>query len=476
MVHAAGHIGNAFMQASSSAAQEVTSGNVSLGNMQYGTQAILNTTAHKHDSGFMHRDNQMETLMEDGTGRVIQPNGQVVYRGGLGQSISQMGMKAGSQDHMSKMTSESLTHAESVMQSKQEEWGDAQMHTASQMVNNATAISQSISSGKAYDTSESNTVSRNLQNMADFSSQLQNKYGLNATQANRLTAGIAAGRGTLGAGGLMGTLTPSAGFDFSNQTDRQAAYDELNVLIDKYGITDSLDQTAQSMEKIHFGDNNSEEARLVQDISSSYQQSETLRESASKAQQYHDSMNNLAQTVRSGSLNIEWDENQNILDYVANQTNQGHRIGHDTAYKMIARRDPIAVSAIQDYQTKQWERMEHAIQSSDHVLTPEELTNLYNNPTQYKEMVPEQRSSLESAHRGESEQIKQSSSLEKGRVSEQSKQDYETTEQRVGREMDRREMEMEEKRHISRGINKKHSERNITAETIRNITGIDKDI
>lgn len=477
MVHAAGHIGNAFMQASSSAAQEVTSGNVSLGNMQYGTQAILNTTAHKHDSGFMHRDNQMETLMEDGTGRVIQPNGQVVYRGGLGQSISQMGMKAGSQDHMSKMTSESLTHAESVMQSKQEEWGDAQMHTASQMVNNATAISQSISSGKAYDTSESNTASRNLQNMADFSSQLQNKYGLNATQANRLTAGIAIGKGALGTSGLMGALTPSAGFDFSNQTDRQAAYDDLNVLIDKYGITDSLDQTAQSMEKIHFGDNNSEEARLVQDISSSYQASESLRESASKAQQYHDSMNNLAQTVRSGSLNIEWDENQNILDHVANQTNQGHRIGHDTAYKMIARRDPIAVSAIQDYQTKQWERMEQAIQSSDHVLTPEELTNLYNNPTQYNEMVPDHKPSVESSYKGESEQIKQSSGLEKGRVSEQAKQDHEATEQRVGREMDRREMEMEEKRQVSKGANRKHTNRTITGEAIRNLGGgIDRDI
>ena len=477
MVHAAGHIGNAFMQASSSAAQEVTSGNISLGNMQYGTQSILNTTAHKHDSGFMHKDNQMETLMDDGTGRVIQPNGQVVYRGGLGQSISQMGMKAGSQDHMSKMSSESLAHSESVMQSKQEEWSASQMHTAGQLVNNATAISESISSGKAYDTSDGNTVSRNLQNMSDFSSQLQNRFGLNASQANRVTAGLAVGKGSKGQQGLMNYISPNMGFDFSNSAERQAAYDDVMSLLEKYTITDSLDQTAQSMEKIHFGDNNSEEARLAQDVSSSYQESESLRESASKAQQYHDSMSNLSQSVRSGSLNVEWDENQNILDHVANQTNQGHRIGHDTAYKMIARRDPIAVASINDYQNKQWERMESAIQLSDHVLSPEEITTLYNNSSHYDEAGPQENRDIKAMHTKESEQIKQSSGLTEGKVSDQPKQDHGIISKRVDRDMDKGQMEMESKRQTSRDASHKHTDRSITEESIRNTWGgIDRDV
>ena len=57
MVQAAGQIGNAFMSASASAAQEVSGGNISLGNMQYGTESVLNTSGFKHDTGFMHRSN-----------------------------------------------------------------------------------------------------------------------------------------------------------------------------------------------------------------------------------------------------------------------------------------------------------------------------------------------------------------------------------------------------------------------------------
>lgn len=466
MVQAAGYIGNAFMQASSSGAQEVASGNISLGNMQYGTQSILNTTAHKYDGNLMHKDNQIETLMKDGTSRTLQPNGQVVYKGGVGQSISQLGVRVSSTDHLSKMTSESVSHAESVMQSKQEEWGAARLETASEMINNAETLFESISSGKAYDKSTGGTFTQNLQNMREFSTQLQNRYGLNATQSNGIMAGLAAGRGILG-------------FDFKNQADRQATYDEIKAQGERYGITNTLDQTMQSIEKVHFNDSTSKEARLIEDISSSYQTSQSLRESATKAQQYHDSMNNLAQTVKSGSLNIEWDENQHILDYVANLTNQGNRIGYDTAYKMIARRDPMAVSAIQDYQREQWERIEGIIQSSDHVLTSQELSTLYHNPSHYGGEITT--GSLKESQRETGEKIRQSSTFG-SRIGEdltgaQAKKAHAFMLEEMDHKMERGVMEVEGKRQAVEDRNQKHTKRSITEETIRNtLGGIDKDI
>ena len=477
MVQAAGQIGNAFMSASASAAQEVSGGNISLGNMQYGTESVLNTSGFKHDTGFMHRSNQMETTMSDGTGRVMHENGEVVFKGGAGQTISQMGVRVSSTDHISKMASDSLNHSESVMQSRNEEWSSSRTHAAAELVNNARTIADSINSGKAYDVSEGHSASQSFQNMADFSTQLQNKYGLNTTQSNEITAGLAVGKGGKGADGLMGHLTPNLGFNFRNQAERQATYDDVHSMAEKYGITNSLDKTAQSIEKIHFGDNQSKEARLLQDVSSSYQDSESMRESFSKAQQYHDSMSNLMQTMRSGSLNVEWDENQNLLDYIANQRDHGHRIGHDTAYKMVSRRDPIALSMIESYQQDQWKKIDETIRASDHVLSEAEIQGLYRNPTQYNSMMAEgdqtlsSRQDVKGRFREESSAIINQSELKEDLVRNDAQVAHDQNKQDISHQMDQRHMEMESQRGKTQQVNQKHLDSYITTEMARNLVG-----
>lgn len=517
MVQAAGQIGNAFMSASSSVAHEVSSGNISLGNMQYGTQSIMNTSGFKHDTSFMERSSQMETMMDDGTSRIMHGDGSITYKGA--DKISQMGLKVSSTDHMSKMASDSLSHSEGVMQTKGEEWSKAEMATASQMVAAASAVSESINSGKAFDVSEGYNASQSLQNVADFAHSLQNKYGISSTQANQITAGLSVG-GKAGEGVL--SLGLNSGFDFKNQAERQAVYDEVNALAEKYGITDSFDKTQQSLEKIHFADQQSKEARLTRDASSSFQESESLRESYSKARQEHDSLSNLVQTIRSGSLNIEWDENQNLLDYVAEQKHYGHRIGHDTAYKMISRRDPVALSMIEGYQKQQWEKMESSIRGSDHVLTGEEIKELYQKAPLYEEGVRaasvhvpssaglerEAGSSMEvdnssfskeadrsvsgsslmkktatrpdmrSTFKTQAESIVEQSTIPiESSVIEEAKSQYQEKKERVMKQMDQMKDRIDQGRVKTETANKKHMDRTITGEMIRNMRGgIDKEI
>ena len=121
--------------------------------------------------------------------------------------------------------------------------------------------------------------------------------------------------------------------------------------------------------------------------------------------------------------------------------------------------------------------MESAIQKADHVLTKEEFATLYNNPTHYNEAVPQEKRDIKSLHTKDSEQIKQSSGLKKGKVSDQAKQDHTTISKRVDLKMEQRKMEMEYKRQVSREASKKHTSRSITGEAIRNLRGgIDRDV
>ena len=470
MVHAAGHIGSAFMAASSGAANEVTSGNISLGNLQYGTQSILNSSGFKHDMSFMHRDNQIENLMSDGTSRVIQPNGEAVFRGGAGHSVSQMGLRAMSQEYLSKNTTEALSHAEGVMQSQNEEWGRSRQQMTNQVVSSAGSILKSIQSGNAIDMSEGSSMTQSLQNVEDFQKQVQNKYGLSESQSNQITAALAFGRAS------EGVVKPSLGFHFNNQAERSAVYDELKSLSDRHSLQDSVETVASGMQRVSFGENTGQESRLSQDIQASYQDSESMRESASKAQQYHDNLNHAVQTLKSGGINIERDETQDLLNYVADQTYQGHRIGYDTAYKMLSRNDPMSNAYVEDYRQQKWNAINESLQGSDHVMSEGEIKKLYSNPVHYGSMM-KQESPMEETFKGNAETIKKGSDLEHVVPNREAQTQYADQKSRIAQEMESRQMKQMDQSTLSKKAHKKHTNRTITGEMIRNLKGgIDRDI
>lgn len=471
MVQAAGQIGNAFMSASSAAAQEVSSGNVSLGNMQYGTQSILNTSGFKHDTSFSSIDNQIGTVMEDGTFRQVQPGGEVIFRGGGGMSGSQLGIKASSMDHMEKSAVNALNHSEGMMQSKSEEWSNSQSAMVSNVVDHASTFSESLSSGKAYDMSEGHAITQSLQNVETFRNELSNRYGLSSTQSNQVMAGISAGKT------LVSLITPSMGFNFQNQAERQAVYDEVKGLSETYSVTDSIERSAQGMQKIHFGENSSEEQRLAESISASYQTASSHKSDLSRAQQYHDNMSNLVQTMQSGAFNIERDQTQDLLNYVANQTDHGYRIGSDAARRILEMGGPMALSMIASYQQDQWNRIDSTIRGSDKVLSPEELGALYQDQNHFGTHFRDEFKgrSPETTFREDASRIREGNPMQG--VSDQARSDFEKKHTQVEQEMREREAHIAMERHKTEVINQTHQDMTITEVTGRNLLGgIDKDV
>jgi conjugal transfer mating pair stabilization protein TraG len=458
MVQAAGQIGNAFMSASASAAQEVTSGNVSLGNMQYGTQSILNTSGFKHDTGLSHKSNQMESFMENGTLQTIHGNGEASYK----ENLSQLGVKISSSDHISEQASNEARHTESLIKGFNKELFQSQTMTAAKVVDAASTFSAGFSSGTMNDTSQGYTVTKSLQNIESFRSEMMNRYGLTETQASQLSASIGAG------GSIKGLFTASMGLNFTNEAQKQAAYEDIKAASEQYNLQDSIEKSAQGMEKIHFGENSAQEQRLAESISASYQKSEGYKTDISEAQQYHDSMSHLAQTMKSVSLNAEWDQTQNFIKWAANQEDNGHRLGEHTVLKMLKEGGSRAHALVAEFNNHLFNDFKSTIQGSNNVLSQEEFESRMKDPNAYEKSF-RQNNQIEGSFNQSVSKIKEETQIAK--VSDQARNDYERNHIQVEQKMQDRENDLSDKINNTKETNQEQQDRNTTGKMFENLIG-----
>jgi len=373
-----------------------------------------------------------------------------------------LGMRATNVDSLQKSATDALSHSEGLVQTTSEEWGRAQLQTAMKAVNAAKGISEIASSSKNYEASTGFSIDESFQNLKDFTHLLENKYGLSSSQSNEVVASLSIGK-------TIGELLPipSLGFNFKTETNRQEAYNELTNLSEKNQFSESLSKMKQTLERATFGTNHADEKKLMNEMSSSYQNQESLREAYSKAKQKHDSLSNLVQAFRSGTLSVEWDDSQQLLDYVAEQHYQGHRIGYDMASRMIQQRDPIALSMIHGYQKEQWKRIDAAIQGSDHVLSVDELREAYQNTT-----MPQ--TDLQEKFKNEAKVLENSTSI--GGVDDFARTQHGEQQLSIQQSTDQKTSDMMNKRKNAMDANQRNTNRSITRTMISNTTGIDKDI
>lgn len=384
-VNLAGHLGSAMQSAASSVAHEVTSGNLSLGNVSQGVLSYQNTSGFQSNMSLSHRDGQFEQNLDDGTIKATQVDGSQIFRGGAGNNTSQLRVKPHTSTNWSDLAQEQVSHATSVVQAQSQELASAKSTAARQVVSLAMAMSKGQNSTEGYDHSTAVGKNKAVSNVAQFNETIQDQYGLNSRQSAEISAAVVVGQGTpqliksFGGFELRGEASGRA----ISGAERAAAFQDIHSLAKNMQVSNSLDKTVRSVKDLKFGSSQSEEARLVDDISSSGERMTSARHSISKAQQVADNYTKFYSMSKSGAFNIDRDESQELLEFTADQKDNGRKIGMDGAYRLLNTGGYQASACAAAFRESKWQSISSQIENSSTVHSEQDIMGIYENATTY---------------------------------------------------------------------------------------------
>ena len=334
--HLAGHLSSGLQSAASHAASEVTSGNLSMANVSYGTNSLNNFSGFKHDTSAMHKSGQFETVLQDGTAMSNMADGSTVFKGGSGFTTSQGTRNVKFSDSISSQLSQNLSNEQSIMDSRSKEISSAETSAVRNTADFIDRLSKSESSGTSYDISKAANQDQHLKNAMSFNKVLQERLGVNSSQAADLVASVSAG-------GSMFGMSGNVGANFKNSNHYEQSLSQAMDIAKNTGYEETLSSLAKSAKDIRYGDNNSKEASLAEGMNASVDKASSLREAQSvseqKVQRYSDALS----YTKSSAFNVDTDLNQQFREYIADQpvnmgpNNAPGKVGMLTAHKIVER-------------------------------------------------------------------------------------------------------------------------------------------
>lgn len=375
LIHAAGHIGNAFMSASASASQEAISGNMSLGNVSYNNRSFNNVSGNKFDDSIGFRSGQVETLMGDGAIQTIQPDGNVVFKAGVGHTISDMGTRLSANDNFSKQIGESLNRSTSRVESLQNEYSEGRTLLGQQTVQLSNSLGNATSLGEGYDKNTNLTEGSALHAAHEFNNNLMKNYGFTEKEAGNITAAATAGVSLPDV--IPIKLSQMNTASISSEASRDKVIQDVEQMANSMGVRNSLDKMVQEAQSLKSSDMNTEDARLASDIGATYQKNEGVRESISKQMIFQDNLSRMEQDIKTGNFSMDRNLTQGLLDHVAHSKINGHELGYDQARRMIDANAKEIQPFVREYKDSFWGDFEPLLQQKDHVMSASERQDFY---------------------------------------------------------------------------------------------------
>ncbi|MBS0271685.1 MAG: conjugal transfer protein TraG N-terminal domain-containing protein [Proteobacteria bacterium] len=335
------HLGSAMQSASSGAAAETVSGNISLGNISMGTQAYQNTSAFQHNTSPSYSASQLRALSASG----IETS---TFAGGTqsltDHAMSHLGVQIMGTENTSFTQQESLNTAKSTLHSKSIAANEATESSLQQITNFLSQVGENISRGTDLSKTISASEAKSLQDFTSYVNDIQQKTGLSYAQA--VEVGVAAKMGTpevLGFG-------LSAHGSFSSQAANHQDIAEAQSIAQQKNYTENLERVlsaAQSYSKTKTGTNLAE---LGEGATSTLNHAKSLLEQVSVAQNQVDTISKDLSSSQSQSFTINKDLTQPLLEFIAHQPvntgptgsfeSSGGKIGYEGAHRILEQEGP----------------------------------------------------------------------------------------------------------------------------------------
>jgi len=303
------HLGSAMQAASSGAAAETVSGNISLGNVSMGTQAYQNTSAFQHNTSPSYNASQMNTMGLDGIETTTHATGAQTF---TDRGISQGAVQEMATYNESVAMEQRLSHAESVANSQTIAAGKQMEAAAQQTANFMNHVGSDVFAGESHNKSLTASESKALQEHNNLVNDL--KSSGHFTEAQAVEAAIYAKGGIE----VMGTGAGVSG-SFSSNAARQKAIETAQSISKTKGYTESLDKVLSAAKSVSEGQNDTQGASLAEGAMASFNEARHRREEATLAHSKVDEISNARASSQSTGIQEQRNITQDILDYIAEQ-------------------------------------------------------------------------------------------------------------------------------------------------------------
>jgi len=348
------HLGSAMQSASSGAAAETVSGNISLGNISMGTQAYQNTSAFQHNTSPSYSTSQLRALSSSG----IETS---TFAGGTqsltDHAMSHLGVQIMGTENTSFTEQTSLNTAKSILESKSVAASEATESSFQQVTNFLSQVGENMSRGTDLSKTISASEAKSLQDFTSYVNDIQQKTGLSYAQA--VEVGVAAKMGTPEVFGFG----LSAHGSFSSQAANHQDIAEAQSIAEQKNYTENLERVlsaAQSYSKTKTGTNLAE---LGEGATSTLNHAKSLLEQVSVAQNQVDTISKDLSSSQSQSFTINKDLTQPLLEFIAHQPvntgptgsseSSGGKIGYEGARRILEQEGPERQAYFNRFQEEQ---------------------------------------------------------------------------------------------------------------------------
>jgi conjugal transfer mating pair stabilization protein TraG len=327
------HLGSAMQQAASGSASEVVSGNISLGNVSMGTQAYQNTSAFQHNTNPTYASSQFKSQSISGVEQSTFADGSTSY---VDQGLSKMSVEIMGTENTSISQQQSLSNAQSLVQSKSTAASSAAESSLQDSLNLLNQVGNNTSWGNDSVKSLNASNAKSLQDFKNFVNDIRQSTGLSEAQAAEAAIGA-----KIGTPEMFGA-SAHASTNFASSAARQKAIEAAKSIADQKGHSESFDQTLSAAISVSEHQNDTKSAELGHGALANYNQAKSLRREVSIAQNQVETLSHDISSGQSKNLSLSKNLTQDVLDFISKQpVNMGPsggetgQIGYEGARRIL---------------------------------------------------------------------------------------------------------------------------------------------
>ena len=401
-----GILSNVTQGAASQAATESATGNYNFGNISEGTRQISNTSMLNHSYAASYRSGSFHQA--DGRSDLItSADGQQVLN--IGNSNLPVSLNVAETKSTQLMTQAGISHQKGLALSASSAKNMADtLNNSVELSNHLATTNQSndqFSDGKTIE--QIAALNKSSQIIKDFSDE----HNVTTTKGAQILAAISCGTDKSAVGKIIGQIvgvSAEVRGSISADANIQKVYRDAQKVVQSQDFQESLRESSQLTHNQSFAKHDDKGKRLADSLSYSWNESNNLRQEATKSFTESENYQQQATAVKNSSASINANYNQQFLEWFAVQkadnTSNGHignmGVAHIMAHnpematkyaeRFLEERNILPVSPA-ELQTKSPENLKSSYQKDNrHIIVDVNKDNAHNSMNTIKNMAKEQ--------------------------------------------------------------------------------------
>lgn len=338
-------------QAAARVAEEVTTGNLSFGNMQMSNQSAFNTSRNQFNTNLLQQSGMLS--YQTASGALIHHTADGSNVIDSRHAISNMGTSINYADSMRQAAMQQADKAMTLGMNQSKQYSESIANTVRALYELGNSLSHNQSSDTSYTDSQSSNEQRALEHFSQSLTEFAKTHHMSVEDAAKFTANAYV-KGELSATykpfGLLngrlrgtGTLGASASFDGSASASKKLDFNDSQRLVNQDSLKSMVDIAKRYAEDNHYRTQADTAERLSNNIGNSYEKALSLRSDTvmnfNKAESYRDTASYATEHAASINTNV----GQVFFDWLQQQKDgQGQPFGAMQAEHIVNSQPALA--------------------------------------------------------------------------------------------------------------------------------------